>query len=275
MELGHLPEPRSIGRQHLSGLDAVRPADHHPAVPVGLGHRPGPGQPDGRAAHRARQMAVGHRLLPMWRSSATSRCWCSCSSGTSCCRRCCPSASATASSRTSTPSPSSSCRPWCAWASSPPPGSASRSARASTALPRGQKNAGLALGFTLPQTYRHVLLPMAFRLVVPPLTSEFLNIFKNSAVCSTIGLLELAAQGRQLVDYTAQPYESFIAVTAALSAHQRGGHDPHASCGKQDPRAGLSGRQVTCTNSTGLRFPAPCPSCGKASRCPWKSPSSP
>src|SRR5574343_941453 len=80
-------------------------------------------------------------------------------------------------------------------------------------LPKGQKNAGLALGFTLGQTYRHVLLPMAFRLVVPPLTSEFLNIFKNSAVCSTIGLLELAAQGRQLVDYTAQPYESFIAVT--------------------------------------------------------------
>ncbi len=80
-------------------------------------------------------------------------------------------------------------------------------------LPRGQKNAGLALGLTLPQTYRHVMLPMAFRLIVPPLTSEFLNIFKNSAVASTIGLLELAAQGRQLVDYTAQPYESFIAVT--------------------------------------------------------------
>jgi glutamate/aspartate transport system permease protein len=82
-------------------------------------------------------------------------------------------------------------------------------------LPKGQLAAGLALGFTLPQTYRFVLLPMAFRLVVPPLTSEFLNIFKNSAVCSTIGLLELAAQGRQLVDYTAQPYESFIAVTLA------------------------------------------------------------
>lgn len=80
-------------------------------------------------------------------------------------------------------------------------------------LPRGQKGAALALGLTLPQTYRYVLLPMAFRLVVPPLTSEFLNIFKNSAVVSTIGLLELAAQGRQLVDYTAQPYESFIAVT--------------------------------------------------------------
>ena len=82
-------------------------------------------------------------------------------------------------------------------------------------LPPGQKNAALALGLSLPQAYRHVILPMALRLIVPPLTSEFLNIFKNSAVCSTIGLLELAAQGRQLLDYTAQPYESFIAVTLA------------------------------------------------------------
>ena len=80
-------------------------------------------------------------------------------------------------------------------------------------LPPGQRNAGLALGFTLPQTYRYVLVPMAARLVVPPLTSEMLNVIKNSAVCSTIGLLELTAQGRQLVDYTAHAYESFVAVT--------------------------------------------------------------
>lgn len=80
-------------------------------------------------------------------------------------------------------------------------------------LSRGQRAAALAMGFTLPQTYRYVLVPMAFRIIVPPLSSEFLNIFKNSAVASTIGLLELAAQGRQLVDYTAQPYESFIGVT--------------------------------------------------------------
>jgi glutamate/aspartate transport system permease protein len=82
-------------------------------------------------------------------------------------------------------------------------------------LPPGQRNAGLAMGFTLGQTYRYVLLPVAFRIIVPPLTSEMLNIFKNSSVCSTIGLLELTAQGRQLVDYTAQPYESFIAITVA------------------------------------------------------------
>ncbi len=80
-------------------------------------------------------------------------------------------------------------------------------------LPPGQKNAGLAMGFTLAQVYRHVLLPMAFRIIVPPLTSEFLNIFKNSAVATTIGLIELSRQAQQLVDYTAQPYEAFIAVT--------------------------------------------------------------
>src|SRR3954464_7702153 len=39
-------------------------------------------------------------------------------------------------------------------------------------LARGQRYAGLALGLTLPQTYAHVLLPMAFRIVIPPLTSE-------------------------------------------------------------------------------------------------------
>jgi glutamate/aspartate transport system permease protein len=81
------------------------------------------------------------------------------------------------------------------------------------ALPQGQRAAGLAMGFTQWQTYRYVLLPVAYRIIVPPLTSEFLNIFKNSAVASTIGLLDLSAQARQLVDYTAQTYESFIAVT--------------------------------------------------------------
>jgi len=80
-------------------------------------------------------------------------------------------------------------------------------------LPRGQKSAGLAMGFTLTQVYRHVLLPMAYRIIVPPLTSEFLNIFKNSAVATTIGLIELSRQAQQLVDFTAQPYEAFIAVT--------------------------------------------------------------
>jgi glutamate/aspartate transport system permease protein len=81
-------------------------------------------------------------------------------------------------------------------------------------LASGPRNSALALGLTLPQAYRHVLLPLALRIIMPPLSSEFMTVFKNSAVASMIGLLELAAQGRQLVDYTSQPYEAFIAVTA-------------------------------------------------------------
>lgn len=86
------------------------------------------------------------------------------------------------------------------------------------ALPRGQRGAALALGLTHTQAYRYVLLPVALRTILPPLTSEFVSVFKNSAVASTIGLLELSAQARQLADYTAQTYESFIAVTVAYAA---------------------------------------------------------
>ena len=80
-------------------------------------------------------------------------------------------------------------------------------------LPRGQRAAALALGLTLPQAYRYVLLPVAFRVAIPPLSSEFVNVFKNSAVASTIGLLDLSAQSQQVSEYTAHPYESFIVAT--------------------------------------------------------------
>lgn len=80
-------------------------------------------------------------------------------------------------------------------------------------LTGGQRNAALAMGFTLPQAYRYVIMPQAFRIVIPPLTSELLNIFKNSAVLQTIGLMELSRQAAQINDYTAKSYESFIVIT--------------------------------------------------------------
>ena len=46
-------------------------------------------------------------------------------------------------------------------------------------LPRGQKNAALAMGLTLPQAYRYVLLPNAYRVIVPPMTSEMMNLVKE------------------------------------------------------------------------------------------------
>jgi glutamate/aspartate transport system permease protein len=79
-------------------------------------------------------------------------------------------------------------------------------------LPPGTRNAALAMGFTLPQAYRYILLPISYRMMVPPMTSEMLSIFKNTSIASTVGVLELLARARQLNDYSARTYESFIAV---------------------------------------------------------------
>ena len=78
---------------------------------------------------------------------------------------------------------------------------------------QGQRNAGLAIGLTPAQVYRYVLLPVAYRIIVPPLTSEFLTIFKNSSVALTIGVLETTAQARQIEEYTFQGFEAFTAAT--------------------------------------------------------------
>jgi glutamate/aspartate transport system permease protein len=80
-------------------------------------------------------------------------------------------------------------------------------------LPRGQKQAATALGLTTLQGYRYVLLPIAFRIIMPPLTSEFLNTIKNTAVAITIGLIELTGQARSMQEFSFQVFEAFTAAT--------------------------------------------------------------
>jgi glutamate/aspartate transport system permease protein len=80
-------------------------------------------------------------------------------------------------------------------------------------IPAGQTNAALATGLTMPQVYRYLLLPMGYRIVIPPLTSEFLTIFKNSSVALTIGVLELTAQARTISEYTFRTFEIFTLAT--------------------------------------------------------------
>jgi len=80
-------------------------------------------------------------------------------------------------------------------------------------LPRGQRYAGLAVGLTLPQTYRYVLLPMAFRIVIPPLTSESMNIVKNSSVAFAVSIAELTMFAMQAGEETSRNVEMYLAVT--------------------------------------------------------------
>ena len=81
-------------------------------------------------------------------------------------------------------------------------------------LSGGQRNAGLAMGLTLPQTYFYVLLPMAFRIVIPPLTSEAMNIIKNSSVAFAVSVAELTMFAMQAQEETSRGIEVYLAVTS-------------------------------------------------------------
>lgn len=80
-------------------------------------------------------------------------------------------------------------------------------------LPKGQRYAGLAMGLTLPQVYRYVIMPMAFRIVIPPLTSESMNIIKNSSVAFAVSIAELTMFAIQAQEETSRGIEIYLAVT--------------------------------------------------------------
>ena len=88
------------------------------------------------------------------------------------------------------------------------------------ALPRGQRYAGMAMGFTTAQTYRYVILPMALRIIIPPMTSESMNLLKNSSVAFAVSIAELTMFAMQAQEETSRGIEIYLAVTVlyAVSA---------------------------------------------------------
>jgi len=88
------------------------------------------------------------------------------------------------------------------------------------ALPKGQRYAAMAMGFTTAQSYRYVILPMAFRIILPPLTSESMNLLKNSSVAFAVSIAELTMFAMQAQEETSRGIEVYLAVTAlyAVSA---------------------------------------------------------
>ncbi len=81
------------------------------------------------------------------------------------------------------------------------------------AIPKTQLEAALSTGLSTAQAFRLVILPIALRLIVPPLTNETLNLLKNSSVALTIGVAELTFQTRQIETYTARAFEALTAGT--------------------------------------------------------------
>ncbi len=80
-------------------------------------------------------------------------------------------------------------------------------------LPKGQSNAAYALGFSTAQVYRRVLLPQAFRVILPPLGSELTNCFKNASIASLVGVSELISQVKTIAEYTQSNLEIYTYAT--------------------------------------------------------------
>ena len=80
-------------------------------------------------------------------------------------------------------------------------------------IPKGQRYAGLAMGLSLAQTYRYVLLPVALRVVLPTLTSESMNIIKNSSVAYAIGVTEMIYFATQAGEETSMHGTMYLGAT--------------------------------------------------------------
>ena len=82
-----------------------------------------------------------------------------------------------------------------------------------TSLPKGQMQAAIALGMTPAEAYRYILLPQAFRIIIPPLTSESMGIIKNSSVAFAVSISELTMYSLQVSEETSRFIEIFTATT--------------------------------------------------------------
>jgi len=83
-------------------------------------------------------------------------------------------------------------------------------------IPRGQTEAALSTGMTRFQVARYVILPQAFVIVIPPITTQILEVLKNSSIAMTIAIPELTFQTQQI---EANTFRGFEAATAATLAY--------------------------------------------------------
>lgn len=83
------------------------------------------------------------------------------------------------------------------------------------AVPPGQMDAALALGMSRPTALRRILVPQAFRIVIPAVTNDFIALFKDTSICSVIAVTELTKQYNMLANSTGAILE-LAAMTAVL-----------------------------------------------------------
>lgn len=80
-------------------------------------------------------------------------------------------------------------------------------------IPKNQLEASRACGLSFLQAMAYVILPQAFRVIIPPLISQFLNLIKNSSLVMTIGVMDLTYMARQIEAHTFHGFEAFTVAT--------------------------------------------------------------
>ena len=84
------------------------------------------------------------------------------------------------------------------------------------AIPRGQMEAALSLGMTRLTALRRVIVPQAFRIVIPPVTNDFIALFKDTSVCSVILITELTRKYNELYNFNRDLVVELAVLTAGL-----------------------------------------------------------
>lgn len=79
---------------------------------------------------------------------------------------------------------------------------------------RGQWEAASSIGMTRAQAYRYIILPQSVRIMLPPLTSELVNIVKSSAIVSVVGVAEMTTAGRNIISKTYLSFEVWFTIAA-------------------------------------------------------------
>lgn len=79
-------------------------------------------------------------------------------------------------------------------------------------VPKGQMEAGLSSGFSYSETMRYIVLPQAFKIVVPPLGNQFINLIKNSSILAMVAGLDLMYQGDLIASMTFNTFDTYIIV---------------------------------------------------------------
>jgi general L-amino acid transport system permease protein len=79
-------------------------------------------------------------------------------------------------------------------------------------IPRGQVEAGYSSGLQARQVTRYIVVPQALRVIVPPLTSQYLNCTKNSSLAVAIGYPDLVSVANTTINQTGQAIEGFAII---------------------------------------------------------------